>query len=177
MKKSIAASLLALGIFAPAVAFPFDGAINLNGVLRAPTCTINGNAPSFTVTLPRVSTAALSTTSAQAGKTAFAINLTDCGNAASVRAYFERGANDFTGNGMYLKNNGSAQNVVVQVMSNNGTSRDTPVASGTTEQGDYAAITNGSATLRYTAHYNRTGGGNPTPGNVTTSVTYKLEYQ
>lgn len=179
MTKSLFASLLLICALTPAASFASDGSITVSGSVAAPTCTINGGAPNFTVTLPTVSVATFTSADRfwQAGKTAFSITLTGCSVGANARAYFELGPNDYNGSGKYLKNNGTAQNVVVQLMSQNGSSADGLMVAGSANQGDFVAITNGVATLRYSAHYNIVHGSRPSPGTVTTSVTYRVEYQ
>lgn len=177
MKKSIIASLFAVAALAPVASFAADGTITFNGAVSSLTCVINGGVPSFTVTLPTVSSSAFTTGSPIAGRTSFPINLTDCPVGGNVRAFFERGANDI-GDGTSLKNNGTATNVGVQLTSYNGNPAGTTVIMGTSDQGGFVPVSGGAATLQYDAHYLALGGsGSVTSGSVTTSVTYTLEFQ
>lgn len=94
-KHLLSAALIAgLGIaaFAPRAALATDGTITFNGKVTAATCTATagtGNA----VTLPTVSTTALSGVGKTAGSTLFNIVLSGCsGTMANVAANFEAGA-------------------------------------------------------------------------------------
>lgn len=176
MKKSITASLFAIVALAPAASFASDGTITFNGEITSATCVINGGTPSFTVTLPKVSTSAFSNASTKAGETVFQIDLTSCTENRGVRAFFERGANDFNGSGALLKNNGTAQNVAVELLSYNGNAAGSTIVTGTADQGGFITIANGAATVRYTARYARVNNTTPTAGTVTTSVTYTLQF-
>lgn len=175
MKKSIIPSLFALAALAPAASFASDGTITFSGSIEPTTCVIKGGTPSFAVTLPKVSTTAFSESRAAGAKT-FTIELTSCSENRGVRAYFERGPNDFNGSGGYLKNNGTAKNVVVQLKSLNGSPLG-QITTGTEDQGGFVAISDGAATLQYLAQYFATGTDTPTTGTVTTSVTYSLQFQ
>lgn len=180
MKKSTLASFVFICTLTSTAAFASDGTVSFNGSVAAPTCTINGSSPSFTVTLPTVSAAAFPQSSFNAGRTAFSIALTNCDNAASVRVYFESGAN-VSGTGTALLNRGTAQGIGIGLVSQNGAT-ETPIIMGTATQGSFVSLSSGAATLQYSAFYTNFGNGSGVgqqivPGTVTTSVTYKLEYQ
>lgn len=175
MNKTILASLLAVGTLAPIACFAFDGTVDLNGSLINQTCVINGGAPSFTVTLPKVSVSSLNAANQSAGTTNFTITLTGCTADVGARAYFESGAGvDASTN--RLINTGTAKNVQVRLLNAAGGTLQAGLGTGAQNSGNYVPIVAGQATLVYGARYVTTYAGAATPGTVRASVTYYLEY-
>ncbi|MES3619397.1 fimbrial protein [Enterobacter hormaechei] len=83
MKISKLSAVLALAVSTAAIssfsAQATDGTITFNGRVTDQTCTISTpGGKDFTVTLPTVSASTLAAQSATAGRTPFAINLSDC---------------------------------------------------------------------------------------------------
>ncbi|MDL5429861.1 fimbrial protein [Klebsiella michiganensis] len=96
MKISKLSAVLALAVSTAAIssfsAQATDGTITFNGRVTDQTCTISTpGGKDFTVTLPTVSASTLAAQSATAGRTPFAINLSDCSK-GNVATYFEPGA-------------------------------------------------------------------------------------
>lgn len=157
-----------------------DGSINFNGSLMAQTCTITVEGKispaAATVTLPTVSTSLLNAPGKTAGRTNFEIELSNClGAATNAVAYFEIGDDVDSASGQ-LYNRGDAANVRLQL-------RDNTVAGGVIKAGDSSQLTSstrvpissGSAVLPYAVEYIATGVA--IAGNVTSSVTYSINYQ
>jgi len=174
-KLSGAAFAAALAAGLATGAHASDGTVTITGEVTAQTCKINGGTPSFTVSLPKVSTTALAAANATAGRTPFQIALTECNPATgTVSAYFEPGANTDTDNNR-LKNTGTATNVAVQLLN----SSSTAIALGkdaTGQGGGNATLAGGAATLKYFAEYLATTGA-AGAGTVSTSTTYSIVYQ
>ncbi|WP_016836372.1 fimbrial protein [Herbaspirillum lusitanum] len=184
MKKIILSSLLAVAA-APAVSQAADGTITFNGTITAQTCTINGGTPSFAVNMPRVPTTAL----AAAGQTAGVVNdsiritLTGCSqNGASpaangaVRAFFEGGPTVDATTRRLRNSTGTATNVQVGLINQDGTDVAVGAASQNTQYVPLAgAAGSGAATLVYGSKYVATGAA--TAGTVITSVQYSLDFQ
>lgn len=181
-KTLLSAALIAgFGVAAlvPQTAKATDGTININGAVTGATCTVmvNGAVSPATITLPTVSTTALSAAGVTAGQTAFAINLSGCSSAATAAStYFENGPNvNAAGR---LKNTGTgagaATNVDVQLIN----SDESVIAAGTAAPSSgpgSASITANAATLNYYARYYATAAA--TPGSVTSSVQFSVIYQ
>jgi len=169
------AALLVLGML-PVASNAANGTITFNGVLTAPTCTINSGTPSFTVALPSTNTAPLVTAAATTGQTNFNINLSGCGNTPQNVYAFFTGANinATTGN---LINTGTATNVEVQLLNGADSSViNLAGASGSQNSTQITTNTSGTGTLSYTARYYSTGGVGATPGTVATTVDYTIVY-
>lgn len=164
-------SKLALGFVAALgmnAALAADGTVTFNGEVVDSTCTVtNANQ---TVTLPTVSTSALGASGAVAGITAFSLDLTGCNANDDVGIRFENGTNvNAAGR---LKNNGTANNVNVQVLdgANNVLNLADPAAS-LVQTADGA----GASTFDYFAQYYADGAA-AEAGNVTTSVEFTVIY-
>lgn len=182
MKKTLIASVLisGLGFAAFATSAAPAGTITINGKLTASTCSVkvddstNGDA---TITLPTLSTANLAKSGEVAGATSFVIKMTDCTPATgNVRAYFESGANVDSATGR-LNNaatgDSAAKNVQVQLLNDS----DVALSAGSDSQRSNAAtaLAAGAASMTYQAQYYATG--TSTPGNLTTAVTYSVDYE
>jgi major type 1 subunit fimbrin (pilin) len=182
--KKITLPLLAAVMSFSAVAAPpagpasNGGILTITGSLVANTCTVSGNGQgnNFTVTLPNISAAELSSAGAVAGATGFNIALSNCTPATgNVRTFWEYGVNTLAdGN---LLNNGTATKVEIQLLDyNNGQkSIDVSKADGA-QNSQVIAINGGNARLQYAAQYIAPAGG-ATAGSVTTNVTYSMSYQ
>lgn len=172
--SSVLAVVIAAAIAAPLAAHAADGTITFNGEVTAQTCTVATPAGAdFTVTLPTVASSALSTAGETAGRTGFSIALANC-PAGDVATYFEPGATVDNASGRLI-NQGSANNVQVQLLGDNG--QPIPVRASGTAQPNSQWVTvagDGSANLDYAAEYYATGAS--TAGDVTTSVNYTLIY-
>lgn len=154
-----------------------NGEIIINGEVTDGTCTIsvNGGTESAIVTLPTVSTNALTGVGQTAGATGFNLALTDCPTSGSVRAYFENiNVTQSTG---YLTNQAAvgseAQNVEVQILSANDTPIDLRNNTGNDVLVNFSGT--GTATLYYIARYIATDAAGP--GLVTAKLLYSLDYQ
>lgn len=165
-------------------AFAIDGTITLNGSVTNNTCAITTpGGSSFTVTLPSISKNTLSVAGATAGRTPFAINLSQC-SGAQVATYFEPGSTvDFaTGR---LKNmapafgtvNDVGNNVQVQLLGSNSLVIPVIAAGPNNAQtnSQWQTIVNNSANLNYYAEYYALSAANP--GAVKSSVQYTIIYQ
>ncbi|MCM7773456.1 type 1 fimbrial protein [Enterobacter asburiae] len=174
MKKTILAGLITVAAISPLLANAADGTITFKGEVTANTCTvkINDGAATNTVTLPTVTTSQLAAAGNTAAPTEVRIGLSSCSTAvSSARAFFESGPN-VTAATHNLKNNGTATNVEVQLL----TPANSVIKIGDTSQrsGDSVAVTDGAATMKYSAQYYATGTSGA--GTVDTSVTYSIDY-
>jgi len=168
MKK---VSVLALSLLAAAhisAASASDGKVTFTGLINSQTCT----ASSPVVDLPPLGTSALTAAAQIAGEIAFSIDLTNCSpTTGNVYAYFEQGSN-VNANGR-LNNTGTATNVDLQLLD----SAKNLINLGTADQTSSAAtvpLSNGQASLPYTARYYATGP--VTAGSVASSVTFSIVY-
>lgn len=164
-------AIAGLMLVAP-VANAYDGQIDFTGSLVGTTCTINGGAPNFVVPMPPVSTTSLATAGSWAGRTPFAINLTDCDpDTGNVSVYFEPGAtvNPITGR---LIVDDTSRNVEIGLLN----SDLTKIAAGAaTQNSQVVSIDSGSATLNYYSQYESLGGA--TAGAANSRVQYTLTYE
>jgi len=193
MKLKHALSLLSLATCAAisTSALAQTGTITVNGKVIADSCTPNitgggtsvtGTAPNFTVTLPDVSSASLSSAGATAGDTAFTLELTGCTLSAGTTqmwAFFSGGnVNPTTGR---LNNTGSSLDVSFQLT--NGFGGAPIIAGGSAAgapgagQGSSATFSAGSASKQYAVRYYANSGlPSGAAGNVSSSVTYNIQY-
>lgn len=162
-----------------------DGTITFTGTVSNTTCSINGNASgtpaNLSVTLPTVSAGTLATAGAVAGTsgpTQMVLALSGCtGGATKAVANFENGStvDQTTGNLTNQASSGAASKVEVQLLN----ASLLPINITTNSNNDVAnngtAITSGSGNLKYFAQYYSTGAA--TPGAVSTSVQYTMQYQ
>ncbi|MFD1801207.1 fimbrial protein [Mixta tenebrionis] len=178
MKKTLLGTIVAVA-FSSAVlpASASNGTITINGKIESNTCVakVNGTNKDATVTLNPLNASSLATAGATAGYASFTIALTDCGTATNkVNAFFEPGSTVDMDTG-YLNNVAAttpAQNVQIQLLNKNG---------GVIQVGDAESarvvqetIANGTATMKYGVRYFAKGA--VTGGNVSTNVTYSIEY-
>lgn len=174
MKKTILAGLITAAAISPLLANAADGTITFKGEVTANTCTvkINDGAATNTVTLPTVTTGQLAAAGDTAAPTEVRIGLSSCSTAvSSARAFFEAGPN-VTAATNNLKNNGTATNVEVQLL----TPANSAIKIGDTSQRSAAGVTlaDGAAVMKYSAQYYATGASKA--GTVDTSVTYSIDY-
>lgn len=169
---------LTLGGLMSAPVAAFNGTITINGEVTAGTCAIavNGGTTSATVTLPTVSTNALTSIGQTAGATGFNLALTGCPVTGSVRAYFENvGVAQATGNltnkAVAAGGKNPAQNVEVQILSANSTAIDLRT---NTNNSLVSFSGTGTATLYYSAQYIATGAVGA--GLVSADLIYSLDY-
>lgn len=174
MKKTLLSTALvavmAAVAFAPtAQAAPASGTITIKGTVLADTCTVNVNGGAAVV-LPSVMTGALATPGTTAGSTPFSIGLSACDtNAISATMVFN-GTNIDSTTG-YLKNTGSATNVMVQLLN----SANAVINTSDNTNAPVIALANGTGTTSLKARYVAVGGA-ATAGLVQTSVGFTLTY-
>ncbi|MFM0736870.1 fimbrial protein [Paraburkholderia xenovorans] len=162
-----------------------DGTIAFTGTVSDTTCSINGTASgspaNLAVTLPTVSAGTLATQGAVAGTsspTDMTLALSGCSGAATKAvATFENGPTVAQDTG-YLTNqaaSGQASNVQVRLL--NASMQPINITTGANNDiaGNGATISGGSANMKYFAQYYATG--KATPGVVSTSVQYTMQYQ
>ncbi|MCY1236718.1 Major fimbrial subunit SMF-1 [compost metagenome] len=172
--RSIAAAagsgLLAL---APAV-HAADGQIDFSGSVVSSSCTVNGGAPSFTVTLPPVSSKSLSALGKTAGRVPVPITLTGCTPGSKVRAHFEQGPT-VKSKGRLAVDAGGAANVDLQLLNESFG----PLLAGAAEGGQNTRFVpvsgTGGAELMYYVEYFATHAA--TPGAVKSRVMYSISYE
>lgn len=176
--RSMVTATLSLAAMLSSTAQAADGTITINGEITAQTCQISGNGggKDFTVTLPTVSTSALPTAGATAGRTPFNISLSNCSpNSGNVAVYFEPGANVDSRTG-HLKNTAASGAEYVQVGLLNADHSDINLGAGDGAQNmQFVALDAGKATLNYFAQYVATDAA--TAGTVTTNTLYSIVYQ
>lgn len=178
-----AIALAVFGLTGAGSALAADGTITFNGKITDQTCEITTpGGKDFTVTLPTVSAQTLAAAGEVAGRTPFAINLSNC-SAGQVATYFEPGPTvDYnTGrlnNQIDAASNG-ATNVQIQLLGeNNGF---LPVlaagANGAQTNSQWVTVANegDGADLNYYAEYYATAAAGA--GDVSTNVQYTIIYQ
>lgn len=186
MKKTLVSlSLLATFSIVTAAQAASTGTITFTGLLTDTTCdvSVNGGGPSATVKLPAVSVSNLSRAGEVAGRTDIRMNLSKCiviskGGASTVSAFFETGDTVDVSTGRLKNIGGQAGNVDLQLL--DGSNKFAVIKAGNTSQVDstkYITINQatGTALLRYAVQYYATA--KTTPGTVTSSVTYSLQYK
>jgi major type 1 subunit fimbrin (pilin) len=154
-----------------------DGTITFTGLIKSPTCTINGGVPaaaSFTVTLPTVGTTALTAAGKTAGTTPFSIDLTNCPAGSTPRAFFEPDAAKIDMTTGRLKNTGAATNVQVALLNDDLTPIDVSKTDGSQNSTSATLDAAGAGTLKYRAQYYATGA--VAGGTVSASVVYTIVY-
>ncbi|KVH40716.1 fimbrial protein [Burkholderia cepacia] len=175
--SSIATLAVAAAAVLPTVSHAADGTITIKGNIGTQTCTIDGNgsgSKNFSVPLPKVSTAALSSGGSTAGRTPFYIGLSNCSpSTGKVYTHFEPGTTVNSTTGQLLNASGSAKNVEVGLLNGDHTNIGLGKADENSKPVD---LVNGAAKLPYYAQYVATGG-SATQGTVNTSVMYSIMYQ
>ncbi|WP_426318478.1 fimbrial protein [Pseudoduganella sp. R-43] len=173
----IVGALLAAASIVPAVSHAADGTITFTGKVLAQSCKVNTGKGDLTVALPSAVAGSLATAGQRAGRVPFTLSLTECDDqAGKVSALFVPGALD--ANSGKLKNNltgkDAATNVGIALLNSDG--KDMNLAAVTpADQGSSAATVSGKkAELKYFAEYAALGAA--TPGAVTSTATYTIQY-
>lgn len=181
MNKTLLSAALIAGFgvaaLAPQAAHAADGTISFTGKVTAGTCTINvgtaSGTASNTVTLPTVSTSALTAAGQTAGSTLFNVYLTGCtgGSPAvtKVATNFEVG-NGVNAAGRIIAT-GGATNVDLQLTDSTGN----VINIGSPSPSTPVTLATGNATLPYYVRYYATGATGA--GAVAGSVQYSIVYQ
>lgn len=188
MKKlNIAYAAVVLAIAFGQQAMASDGTINFTGKVTDVTCSVTGtgagtgiNSSNLAVTLPTVSTTALSADTNTAGATPFKISLTGCEGSnednKNVAVYFEPGGNVNIYGRLNNATEGSdaAQNVDIALYLADDVSKELKL--GVTPSEFYTSIDpdSKSADMNFVAKYYATGAAKA--GTVTSSVTYTIVY-
>jgi len=154
---------------------PMGTALTLNGGAKVSTvaCTVDTGSQNMVVTLPTVSTAALKTQGATAGRTRFNLNLT-CQPGTTTSITFAT-ANAFNvANGVIAPTTGTgmASNIGIQLL--NGTAA-APVPFNAAQS--LGTSPSGAWSLPYHVQYYRTSSSAITAGNVTGTLTFTMTYQ
>ncbi|WP_226858265.1 fimbrial protein [Diaphorobacter aerolatus] len=155
----------------------FDGTITVHGNITANACAIkvnNGTADGV-VTLPTISSAALSQAGKTAGQTPFSISLSGCTGATlnNARTYFEFGSmvDAATGRLNTAAGAGTAENVQIELLN----ADLAPIRAGAVIQNDTpVSIASGAGVMNYSARYFATNA--VVPGTVSTFVNYTVVY-
>ncbi|KWR81583.1 fimbrial protein [Cupriavidus sp. IDO] len=162
MKTKLISAATVLGAaLASQLANAADGTITFTGNITSQTCTISGNGSGgkdFTVALPKVSTASLSTAGKTAGRTPFTINLSACTPTSGMKL-----------------SAGDASNVQIALLNGIDASDIKAGATDAAQNSKSVALSGGSATLSYYAQYYATGVA--TAGTANSSVMYTIAYQ
>ncbi|WP_409422219.1 fimbrial protein [Pseudaeromonas sp. ZJS20] len=155
-----------------------DGTINFTGTLTSSTCTVSVNGGSD-VTLPTLSTDALTDAGSWAGRTPFTVDLSSCSmedSLTTVGLYFETTSEIDSSNGT-LNNSGTASNVQVRlrnadydVLDLTGGDMDSQNSLAATPDGS------GNASIDFFAEY-YSEAGSAGAGTVTAQAVFSLNYQ
>lgn len=181
-KTSVSLSLLAALSMTTLGVQASTGTITFQGELTDSTCDvdISGQGNNATVMLPTVSINQLTALNDTSGRTAFTMELSNCNIGAAghstVSAFFQPGATVDLVTGRLKNTGGNATNVDLQLL--DASNSFAPIHIGDTSQVNgtaYVNISNGSAFLPYAVEYFALG--QTTPGTVTSSVVYNLQYQ
>lgn len=186
MKKSfISTSLFAIlsagSITAQAAS---TGTITFNGELTDTTCEvdINGQGSDATVVLPTVGVNQLTASGETTGRTSFNMNISNCvigteGGHSKVSAFFQPGNTVDLSTGRLKNVGGSATNVDLRLL--DASNSYAPINVGNTDQVNSMAYVDiqadGTAFLPYAVEYYANA--QTTPGTVTSSVVYNLQYK
>ncbi|QFZ85602.1 type 1 fimbrial protein [Variovorax paradoxus] len=179
MKKNLlsiaAAASLGLLALAPA-AHAADGQIDFTGSVVSSSCVINGGAPTFTVSLPPVSTKTLLNAGEVAGRVPVPITLTGCTPDTKVRAHFESGLTT-NGAGRLTADAGAgnAANVELQLLNDGFLPVKAGAAEGTQNTNLVDVPASGNADLKYYVEYYSNGAA--TAGAVKSRVMYSITYE
>lgn len=186
MKKSvISASLFAiLGAATLSAQAASTGTITFNGELTDTTCEvdINGQGSDATIVLPTVGVNQLTASGNTTGRTSFNMNISDCvigteGGHSKVAAFFQPGNTVDLSTGRLKNVGGSATNVDLRLL--DASNSYAPINVGNTDQVNGMAYVDiqadGTAFLPYAVEYYANA--QTTPGTVTSSVVYNLQYK
>lgn len=186
MKKSIIGlSLLAALGMTTSVQAASTGTITFNGELTDSTCdvSIENQGADATITLPTVSVNTLKTLGDTNGKTSFNMNISKCvvgteGGHSKVSAFFQPGNTVDLSTGRLKNVGGSAKQVDLQLLDASGNYAVINVGN-TSQVNDMAYVdinqATGTALVPYAVQYYANG--QTTPGTVTSSVVYNLQYK
>ncbi|ELY4776485.1 fimbrial protein [Cronobacter turicensis] len=186
MKKSVISAsvcaILTIATFSAQAAS--TGTITFNGELTDTTCEvdINGQGSDATIVLPTVGVNQLTANGDTTGRTSFNMNISDCvigteGGHSKVSAFFQPGNTVDLSTGRLKNVGGSATNVDLRLLdaSNNYAA----INVGNTDQVNNMAYVDinadGTANIPYAVEYYANA--QTTPGTVTSSVVYNLQYK
>ena len=173
MKKSVVST----SIFAVFTLAAFSAQAASTG-----TITFNGELTDATVILPTVGVNQLTASGDTTGRTSFNMNISDCvigteGGHSKVAAFFQPGNTVDLSTGRLKNVGGSATNVDLRLL--DASNSYAPINIGNTDQVDGMAYvdinTDGTALLPYAVEY--FANAQTTPGTVTSSVIYNLQYK
>ncbi len=186
MKKSVISLSLVtiLGLAAVSAQAASTGTITFNGELTDTTCEvdINGQGSDATIVLPTVGVNQLTASGDTTGRTSFNMNVSDCvigteGGHSKVSAFFQPGNTVDLSTGRLKNVGGSATNVDLRLL--DASNSFAPINVGNTDQvsgTSYVDIqADGTAFLPYAVEYYANA--QTTPGTVTSSVVYNLQYK
>lgn len=186
MKKKLLSTTLiaALAISGFTVNAASTGTITFNGELTDTTCEvdINGQGSDATVILPTVGVNQLTASGETTGRTSFNMNISDCvigteGNHAKVSTFFQAGNTVDLSTGRLKNVGGTATNVDLRLL--DASNSFAPINVGNTDQVNSTAYVDiqadGTAYLPYAVEYYANA--QTTPGTVTSSVVYNLQYK
>lgn len=184
-KTAISLSLLvAMGLATVGAQAASTGTIMFNGELTDTTCDVdvNGQGADATVTLPTVSVNQLAANGDTTGRTSFNMNLSKCvigttGGHSKVSTFFQAGSTVDLATGRLKNVGGTATNVGLQLLDVSGNYA--AINIGNTDQVNDTAYVDingdGTALLPYAVQYFASA--QTTPGTVTSSVIYNLQYK
>lgn len=181
ISASVVAILAAASLSAQAAS---TGTITFNGELTDTTCEvdINGQGSDATVILPTVGVNQLTASGETTGRTSFNMNISDCvigteGGHAKVSSFFQAGNTVDLSTGRLKNVGGTATNVDLQLL--DASNSFNPINVGNTDQVNNTAYVDiqadGTAYLPYAVEYYANA--QTTPGTVTSSVVYNLQYK
>ncbi|HCM9448782.1 TPA: type 1 fimbrial protein [Enterobacter bugandensis] len=184
-KTLVSLSLLAvLGLGMSAANAASTGTITFNGELTDTTCdvSVNGQGTDATVTLPTVSVNQLTAAGNTTGRTSFNMDLSNCvigteGGHSKVAAFFQPGDTVDLSTGRLKNVGGDATMVDLQLLDASGNYNVINIGN-TAQVNDMAYVdiqADGTAMLPYAVEYYANG--QTTPGTVTSSVVYNLQYK
>ena len=186
MKKSIISTsifaVFAIAAFSTQAAS--TGTITFNGELTDTTCEvdIDGQGSDATVILPTVGVNQLTASGDTTGRTSFNMNISNCvintkDGHSKVAAFFQPGNTVDLSTGRLKNVGGSATNVDLRLL--DASNSYAPINVGNTDQVNsmtYVDINaDGTALLPYAVEYYANA--QTTPGTVTSSVVYNLQYK
>ncbi|NRH29621.1 fimbrial protein [Pseudomonas sp. MS19] len=185
MKSIVSSTLFSVSMFTAATALASDGTINFEGSVNGESCNIdisqglvtdNGN-PNGLVVLPTIGLSAFSSEGSKAGNTTFNFTLTDCTPDIEVRPYFE--SNNVSTSTGYLLNtvselNGGATGIDLEILNIDNEYID--LRSNPEATNKFVNVgSNGIIILHYNVQY--TAGLDPTSGDISSALTYTLQYK
>jgi len=186
MKKSVVSSSIftVLAIASLSAQAASTGTITFEGELTDTTCEvdINGQGSDATVVLPTVGVNELTASGDTTGRTTFNMNISACvvgteGGHSKVATFFQPGNTVDLSTGRLKNIGGSATNVDLLLL--DASNSYAPINVGNTDQVSSMAYVDikpdGTAFLPYAVEYYANA--QTTPGTVTSSVVYNLQYK